>query len=533
VTLRLPCFAALLFAAAALAVSCTTDNPAFCDSQDENSCGPGLECNLFMKECVLPEEVPAGCQDDSECTQASEPICDEVIEACRACAEGPEGDAECQFLDAGTDVCVAGECRECADANDCSAATPECSALGTCELCDAAAGGDDACELRDPEVPLCGSGGQCVQCRENADCQSTLCDAVAGTCIATDAVVFAAPGGTDADDCGAFGGTPCATLGGPNGALAKLDAEEDRVYVRLAEGAYDENVSLEGLTVIVLGDGADIRAAADAAPVLTIENSDVELRGVTIRNARDSSAAHGILCTGDAGQDLRLVGATISNNQGRGIEAAGCDVSVVDSVVSDNDEGGIRLTGRTLELVSSVVNGNRGGGLVARDSISVFIVNNFIFRNGEPFGEIGAASINTEDSQEPSVFDFNTIAENSSATLESGGAIVECRSDVLIPRHNIVYGNVQGPSTLGNCEFFFSNIEGGNLVNNNIDLPPTFVDASGGDYHLAPGSAGIDAGDESSAISVDIDGDVRPQGARLDMGADEFVPGALQSLPSR
>jgi hypothetical protein len=43
-------------------------------------------------------------------------------------------------------------------------------------------------------------------------------------------------------------------------------------------------------------------------------------------------------------------------------------------------------------------------------------------------------------------------------------------------------------------------------------------------YRLAAGSAGIDKGDPFMPIQFDIDGDSRPQGAGVDIGADEFTP---------
>lgn len=42
-------------------------------------------------------------------------------------------------------------------------------------------------------------------------------------------------------------------------------------------------------------------------------------------------------------------------------------------------------------------------------------------------------------------------------------------------------------------------------------------------YHLRPASAAIDAGLDAG-VYIDIDGDIRPQGAGFDLGADEFVP---------
>ena len=41
------------------------------------------------------------------------------------------------------------------------------------------------------------------------------------------------------------------------------------------------------------------------------------------------------------------------------------------------------------------------------------------------------------------------------------------------------------------------------------------------DYHLDDGSPLIDLADPQAATAVDFDGDVRPQGAHPDIGADE------------
>jgi hypothetical protein len=48
-----------------------------------------------------------------------------------------------------------------------------------------------------------------------------------------------------------------------------------------------------------------------------------------------------------------------------------------------------------------------------------------------------------------------------------------------------------------------------------------FVNASGGDFHLAPGAAAIDAGVDVG-IAEDLEGTPRPQGGGFDMGAYEY-----------
>ncbi|WP_290062311.1 choice-of-anchor Q domain-containing protein, partial [Amycolatopsis solani] len=50
---------------------------------------------------------------------------------------------------------------------------------------------------------------------------------------------------------------------------------------------------------------------------------------------------------------------------------------------------------------------------------------------------------------------------------------------------------------------------------------PGFADPAHGDYHLAEGSAAVDAGSPRRAPVFDLDGVARPAGAGFDIGAYE------------
>ena len=52
-------------------------------------------------------------------------------------------------------------------------------------------------------------------------------------------------------------------------------------------------------------------------------------------------------------------------------------------------------------------------------------------------------------------------------------------------------------------------------------LNALFVNRAGGDLHLKPGSAAVDAGTTTSAPASDFEGTPRPSGPRVDIGADE------------
>jgi len=67
----------------------------------------------------------------------------------------------------------------------------------------------------------------------------------------------------------------------------------------------------------------------------------------------------------------------------------------------------------------------------------------------------------------------------------------------------------------------YSDIQGGYSGTGNINVAPMFVDAANGDYHLQAGSACIDAGTTANAPTEDMEGNPRPMGSGVDMGAYE------------
>ena len=77
----------------------------------------------------------------------------------------------------------------------------------------------------------------------------------------------------------------------------------------------------------------------------------------------------------------------------------------------------------------------------------------------------------------------------------------------------------------------YSDVQGGYAGTGNINAPPLFVDPENGDFHLAPNSPCIDAGDNAASHlpAYDFEGDARildgdgDDVAIVDMGADEYI----------
>jgi serralysin len=81
-------------------------------------------------------------------------------------------------------------------------------------------------------------------------------------------------------------------------------------------------------------------------------------------------------------------------------------------------------------------------------------------------------------------------------------------------RNNLVFGNLT--SSVGNSG-------SGTVLGTNMTSNPGYLNATGGDFHLAAGSPAIDTGTTLSVVTKDRDGVSRPQGAGYDVGAYEHT----------
>jgi hypothetical protein len=103
------------------------------------------------------------------------------------------------------------------------------------------------------------------------------------------------------------------------------------------------------------------------------------------------------------------------------------------------------------------------------------------------------------------------------------GAAVSAGKNNLVAKNCICWGDVGGSEiSCDAAEITYSDIQGGYSGTGNIAVDPLFADAANGDLHLCPGSPCIDQGSGDDVPVKDLEGNPRPVGAGVDIGAYEY-----------
>jgi hypothetical protein len=371
---------------------------------------------------------------------------------------------------------------------------------------------------------------------------------------------------------------------------AAIDAAVDGDTVLVGPGTYAERIDFLHKNIVVQsssgravttidggGLGVVVKMAADPGETPT-------LRGFTVRNGgggssldsggidtsggpaliEDNVVTGNTFCDG-GGIEVDFSAATIRNNTITNNRQLGCSGGSGGGGVSIGGAGTVRLIGNVIEnnqhgswaggislfaagnaviernLVRNNSAGSGGGAMWIVNNSPARIANNLFAGNSAPEG--GAILVSVPSGSLGADIANNTFVGN---TASRGSAILtEGFAGSVAIYNNLAVG--AGPAGVIACDATYSpntpQISYNDVVAtsgtrfagicaglaSNLDAAPSFVNAGAGDYHLAPGSAGIDAGTGTAAGAPadDIDGDVRPIDgdgdgtARVDIGFDE------------
>ena len=291
-----------------------------------------------------------------------------------------------------------------------------------------------------------------------------------------------------------------------------IDVAVDGDFVLVAPGTYLENIDFLGKRFTLRSEEGPFQTIIDGGGFASVvsfvtgEPSTSVIEGFTIKNgfAEDGGGITMTTHVSPTIRNCRIVD-NIAFGNGGGISCTFFASPVIENCVISGNEAAVESGGIDIyfdsypEITNCVISDNTalsGGGLTAVVDSSAEI-------------------------------SHSTIAGNTS-TLFGGAMTIVWFSNVVIT-NSIVWGNTSatGPgihlhNTTSEPAITYSDIQGGWPGEGNIEADPLFT--GGGDYHLTEGSPAIDTA-TASAVTNDIDGDLRPQDSGYDMGADEYTPG--------
>jgi hypothetical protein len=281
------------------------------------------------------------------------------------------------------------------------------------------------------------------------------------------------------------------------------------------EGAITDGTptTIDGKAVTILADRGSMLTRTTSGVALDVRNDGADVRVYDLEIAMGTGAKTdpAVSLSGNGSPMLTLTRVKIDNNAGIGIFTGAGTLTVTQSTISGNGGGGILVSGGSFDITNSFIVSNGGPGNDPLMGMPTF----------------GGVLFNSTNSASTRRFEFNTISNNSSNSIT--GVFCGMNMAAASFANNIVYANqggagrfqIGGPG-VANCTWTYSDIGGLiPLTMGNMDMDPTFVDASKDNFHLMLGSPMKDKADPAATITVDFDGDPRPTG-KADIGADEL-----------
>lgn len=177
-----------------------------------------------------------------------------------------------------------------------------------------------------------------------------------------------------------------------------------------------------------------------------------------------------------------------------------------------------------------IAGGNELGGTLK----NIYIYNNILCNDMNGFGCIGTEGERINIQVINNNFNVGNIALQLAVPKEA------MYTDLIV-KNNIIKGGCQGVNldegVMTEDDFILDHnlFYGTNYVygTNYITGDPQWVDPSTGDYHLKSSSPAINTGSNTDAPSLDFDGNTRPEGTFIDIGAYEYIYNSNNNPPDK
>jgi hypothetical protein len=479
----------------------------------------GLALLWSIAGCTKPN--PRDCADGS-CTDPAFPFCDQ------AGTFGPP--QTCIAV-----TCTAGDFAACQgdQALACNA-TGNDYAVTQCEHgCDADAHGCVACldntQCANPSPTCDAATHACRACQVDADCTSEVCDDHAGTCVDSASIIYAAPDGSAAGDCGSQA-TPCAF----DRAFTLIDATHHTVKVRA--GTYNTSRAFSFTTstqdeLYFDGIGATVVNGGKTALFEVLGSGLLRLKGFTFQP------------TGLGSNDTVSCGTFntpfISNLDAEDLNFTdGTEMINVFSCVASLRRIHVAIgAGRAALFIA-------GGGSMTIEQ-SLFVPSSSIL----PAGGIAIFTEKLDGTPHVQLHVSNSVFRDLDDDIVATDGVIDIQFSTFVNLHNpidctndtagaadaqrtysnsvFVNTNKQQPVVDSPCTFHYNIMFPQFVVPTHSDnllfnVDPMLKDIANGDYHLTAGSHAIDAADPAATEMIDYDGAKRPDGILRDLGAFEF-----------